>query len=231
MTPQTAMVLAAGKGTRMRPLTNDRPKALVTVNGKALIDHVLDRLVEAGVRRAVVNVHAFADMLEDHLAKRRDIEIAISDERALLMETGGGVVQALPLLGADPIIVCNIDSVWTEPTGSAIARLAAGYDRATMGARLMLSRVTPPVQEILERSGVAEVIGRESIYPSILDAVLDHASRDPEGGGATRQLVADGLERAAETVTALAERSTEPDRERLSALATAIRAEGERARP
>jgi MurNAc alpha-1-phosphate uridylyltransferase len=123
----------------MRPLTNDRPKALVTVNGKALIDHVLDRLVEAGVRRAVVNVHAFADMLEDHLAKRRDIEIAISDERALLMETGGGVVQALPLLGADPIIVCNIDSVWTEPTGSAIARLAAGYDRATMGARLMLA--------------------------------------------------------------------------------------------
>jgi MurNAc alpha-1-phosphate uridylyltransferase len=133
------MVLAAGKGTRMRPLTNDRPKALVTVNGKPLIDHVLDRLVEAGVQRAVVNVHAFADMLEDHLSKRRDIEIAISDERALLMETGGGVVQALPLLGSDPFVITNIDSVWTEPTGSAIARLAAGYNPETMGARLMLA--------------------------------------------------------------------------------------------
>jgi MurNAc alpha-1-phosphate uridylyltransferase len=133
------MVLAAGNGTRMRPLTNDRPKALVTVAGKPLIDHVLDRLVEAGVQRAVVNVHAFADMLEDHLAKRRDIEIVISDERAQLMETGGGLVQALPLLGADPIVVANIDSVWTEPSGSAIARLAAGFDRETMGARLMLA--------------------------------------------------------------------------------------------
>lgn len=138
-TPQTAMVLAAGKGTRMRPLTNDRPKALVTVGGKTLIDHVLDRLVEAGVERAVVNVHAFADMLEDHLSHRRDIEIVISDERALLMETGGGLVQALPLLGSDPIVVANIDSVWTEPAGSAIARLAAGFDRNAMGARLMLA--------------------------------------------------------------------------------------------
>ncbi len=138
-TPRTAMVLAAGKGTRMRPLTNDRPKALVTVQGKALIDHVLDRLVEARVERAVVNVHAFADMLEAHLSKRRDIEIVISDERALLMETGGGMVQALPLLGDEPIVLANIDSVWTEPSGSAIARLADGFDRATMGARLMLA--------------------------------------------------------------------------------------------
>lgn len=138
-TPHTAMVLAAGLGTRMRPLTDDRPKALVTVNGKALIDHVLDRLIEAGVKRAVVNVHAFADMLERHVQRRRDIDIVISDERAQLMETGGGVVQALGLLGPDPIVLTNIDSVWTEASGSAIARLAAGYDRTRMGARLMLA--------------------------------------------------------------------------------------------
>lgn len=137
--PHTAMVLAAGLGTRMRPLTNDRPKALVTVAGRALIDRVLDRLIEAGVKRAVVNVHAFADALEAHVKRRRDIEIVISDEREELMETGGGVKQARPLLGDDPIIVCNIDSVWDEPSGSAIARLAKGFDASRMGARLMLA--------------------------------------------------------------------------------------------
>ncbi|MES1198837.1 MAG: nucleotidyltransferase family protein [Pseudomonadota bacterium] len=139
MTPKVAMVLAAGLGTRMQPLTNDRPKALVTVAGKALIDHVLDRLVEADVQRAVVNVHAFADLLEAHVKKRRDIEIVISDERARLMETGGGVRQARALLGDDPIFVSNIDSVWEEPMGSAMLRLARGFDSRAMGARLMLA--------------------------------------------------------------------------------------------
>lgn len=139
MTPHTAMVLAAGLGTRMRPLTNDRPKALVTVSGRALIDHVLDRLIAAGVKRAVVNVHAFAGLLEAHVKRRSDIEIVISDERAQLMETGGGVRQARPLLGDAPIVVCNIDSVWEEPHGSAIARLCAGFDPAKSGAKLMLA--------------------------------------------------------------------------------------------
>jgi len=136
------MVLAAGLGTRMRPLTNDRPKALVVVGGRTLIDHVLDRCVEAGVQRAVVNVHAFADMLEKHVKRRTDIEIVISDERDLLMETGGGVRKALPLLGDDPFVVCNIDSVWEEPTGSAIARLARGYYNNSMGARLLLAAMS-----------------------------------------------------------------------------------------
>ena len=135
------MVLAAGLGTRMRPLTNDRPKALVTVRGRALIDHVLDRLVAAGVKRAVVNVHAFADMLEAHVKRRTDIEIVISDERAMLMETGGGIRQARPLLGDEPIIVCNIDSVWEEPQGSAIAGLARGFNASTMSTRLMLASI------------------------------------------------------------------------------------------
>lgn len=139
MIPKTAMVLAAGLGTRMRPLTNDRPKALVSVGGRALIDHVLDRLTSAGVERAVVNVHAFADLLEAHLKRRNDIDIVISDERAKLMETGGGVRQARPLLGDAPIIVCNIDSVWEEPSGSALARLARGFDPTRMRARLMLA--------------------------------------------------------------------------------------------
>ncbi len=138
MTPNTAMVLAAGLGTRMRPLTNDRPKALVDVGGKALIDHMLDRLRDAGVSRVVVNVHAFADMLEAHLARRRDLAVAISDERARLMETGGGVKQARSLLGDAPILVANIDSVWEEPAGSAVARLCAA-PLEPGAARLMLA--------------------------------------------------------------------------------------------
>jgi len=111
----TAMVMAAGHGTRMRPLTNDRSKAMVEVGGRPLIDHMLDRLAEAGVSRAVVNVHAHADHLEAHLKARKSWpEIVISDERDQLLETGGGVVKALPLLGNDPIFICNIDAVWIE---------------------------------------------------------------------------------------------------------------------
>ena len=134
-----AMVLAAGLGTRMRPLTLTRPKCLVTVGGVTLLDHMLDRLVAAGIERVVVNVHAFADLLEAHLRTRRDVEIVISDERDLLMETGGGVRKALPLLGADPFIVCNTDSIWEERQGSAIARLVEGFDPARMDGRLLLA--------------------------------------------------------------------------------------------
>lgn len=138
--PKTAMVLAAGLGTRMRPLTDDRPKALVEVGGRALIDHVLDRLADAGVGRAVVNVHWFADRLETHLAARgRGPEITISNERAELLETGGGLKKAMPLLGDEPVFVANIDSVWTD-RGDALAELAALWDPERMDAALLLAR-------------------------------------------------------------------------------------------
>lgn len=139
MTVDTAMILAAGLGTRMRPLTNDRPKALVQVRGRALIDHVLDRCAEAGIRRVIVNVHAFADLLEAHLRRRVGLEVIISNERERLMETGGGVKQARALLGDGPVLVSNIDSVWSEPQGSAMARLIKGFDASRMGAQLMLA--------------------------------------------------------------------------------------------
>ena len=139
--PTTAMVLAAGLGTRMRPLTNDRPKALVEVAGKALIDHVLDRLVEAGVTRAVVNVHAFADRLEDHLSHRGDLEIVISDERAALLETAGGMKKARPLIGDEPILVANIDSVWIETGEPALQRLIRAWDPERMDDLLLLAPV------------------------------------------------------------------------------------------
>ena len=138
--PRTAMVLAAGLGTRMRPLTNDRPKALVEVAGRALIDHVLDRLADAGVERAVVNVHWFADRLEQHLrARGRSPEIIISDERAELLETGGGLKKARPLLGDDPIFVANIDSVWTDRR-DALADLVSLWNSNPMDAALLLAR-------------------------------------------------------------------------------------------
>jgi MurNAc alpha-1-phosphate uridylyltransferase len=134
----SAMVLAAGLGTRMRPLTDTRPKCLVTVGGKTLIDHMIDRLVAAGIERVVVNVHAHADLLETHMKTRRDVEIIISDERALLLETGGGVRKALPLLGSAPFIVANTDAIWDERGASAIGALMEGFDPNRMDARLML---------------------------------------------------------------------------------------------
>jgi MurNAc alpha-1-phosphate uridylyltransferase len=114
----------------MRPLTDDRPKALVEVGGRPLIDHVLGRLAEAGVERVVVNTHAFADMLEAHLARRTDLEVIISDERAALLETGGGLRKARPLLGAAPILVANIDTMWTDD--DLIPRLIDAWDAARM---------------------------------------------------------------------------------------------------
>ncbi|WP_313101921.1 N-acetylmuramate alpha-1-phosphate uridylyltransferase MurU [Brevundimonas sp.] len=133
------MVLAAGLGTRMRPLTNDRPKALVEVGGRALIDHVLDRLADAGVEQAVVNVHWFADRLESHLAARTLPAVVISDERAELLETGGGLKKARPLLGDDPVFVANIDSVWID-RGHALADLIRLWDPERMDAALLLAK-------------------------------------------------------------------------------------------
>ena len=134
----TAMVLAAGLGTRMRPVSADKPKPLVLLARKPLIDHVLDRLANAGIARAVVNVHHRADQIERHLKARQKPEIQISDERAHLLDTGGGVKSALPLLGADGFIVHNSDSVWREGVGSNLARLMAAWDHERMDCLLML---------------------------------------------------------------------------------------------
>ena len=141
-TPRTAMVLSAGLGTRMRPLTDKLPKPLVEVGGKPLIDHVLDRLAEAGVERAVVNVHHFAEQLERHLAARKQPQVVISDERGLLLGTGGAVVKALPELGAAPFFHVNSDSIWVDGVTPNLARLAAAFDPAAMDALLLLAPTT-----------------------------------------------------------------------------------------
>lgn len=138
--PDTAFILAAGLGTRMRPLTDDRPKSLVEVAGKTLLDHMLDRLKAAGAKRFVVNVHYFADRLEAHLKTRTDLDIIISDERAALLETGGGLKKARALLGDDPIWVANTDSVWTGDD-DALDRLAAAWQPDEMAACLLLANM------------------------------------------------------------------------------------------
>lgn len=135
----TAMVLAAGIGQRMRPLTDTVPKPLVRLGDRTLLDHALDRIAAAGIGRAVVNVHYKADQIERHLAGRTSPHITISDERALLLETGGGVLNALPLLGAAAFLIHNSDSVWLEGPASNIAALCRLWDDARMDALLMLA--------------------------------------------------------------------------------------------
>ncbi|MCP3729186.1 nucleotidyltransferase family protein [Sphingomonas sp. MG17] len=133
------MVMAAGLGKRMRPLTATRPKPLVEVAGKPLIDHVFDRLRSAGVKRAVVNVHYLADALEAHVSHRvKDIEVIVSDERKQLMETGGGLVQAREWLGDGPFVCVNSDNLWVDGPIDAIRQLAAAWDDAKMDALLLL---------------------------------------------------------------------------------------------
>lgn len=137
--PTTAMVLAAGYGKRMRSLTSGKPKPLVEFMGRPLIDHVLERLAEAGVTRAVVNVHHFADLLQVHLNGRSSPQILISDEAQKLLETGGGIRKALPLLGGDPFLLVNSDSLWIEGREPNLQRLAAHFDPQRMDGLLLLA--------------------------------------------------------------------------------------------
>lgn len=139
--PSRAMVLAAGLGRRMRPLTATTPKPLIEVAGKPLLDHMLDRLAEAGIDQAVVNVHYLPELIETHLARRRARapRIKISDERARLLETGGGVKKALGELGGAPFLVVNTDNVWCEGPRPNLKRLIDYWDETRMDALLLLA--------------------------------------------------------------------------------------------
>jgi len=139
MMPKSAIVLAAGLGTRMRPYNGHVPKPLVTVGGKSLIDYSLDRLAEAGVELAVVNVHHLADAIERHLAARQHPRILISDERGALLGTGGGISKALPQLGAAPFFLVNSDTLWLDGPTPNFARLAEAFDANIMDGLLLLS--------------------------------------------------------------------------------------------
>ena len=156
--PDTAMVMAAGKGTRMMPLTADRPKPLVKVAGTTLLDHVLDQLRSAGVGKIVVNVHYLPDQIEAHLAAHAaDFAVTISDERELLRDTGGGLIQALPKIGADPFYCVNADNWWVDEGGNALIDMAKAFDAERMDV-LML--VVP-----FERAGNTEGLGDFDMDP------------------------------------------------------------------
>jgi len=142
MMPNSAMVLAAGLGTRMRPYNGHVPKPLVAIGGKSLIDYGLDRLADAGVERAVVNVHHLADALERHLASRKKPRIVISDERGELLGTGGGIAKALPKLGDAPFFLVNSDTLWLDGVKPNFARLGEAFDADAMDALLLLAPTT-----------------------------------------------------------------------------------------
>lgn len=137
--PHTAMVLAAGFGTRMRPLTDHTPKPLMRVAGKPLLDHVLDRLAEVGVDQAVVNVHYLGEQIIAHTASRQTPKVIISDERSEVLGTGGGVVKALPLLGSEPFFHLNADTLWIDSVAPNLQRLADAFDPARMDVLLLMA--------------------------------------------------------------------------------------------
>ena len=143
--PKRAIVLAAGLGTRMRPHSDQVPKPLVKVSGKALIDYALDRLDDVGVEQAVVNVHYMADALESHVTKRKRPRVIVSDERKELMGTGGGVVKALDHLGDAPFFYMNSDTLWIDGVKPNLLRLAETFDPAAMDALLLLAPTTTSI--------------------------------------------------------------------------------------
>ena len=139
VTPRKAMVLAAGLGRRMRPLTERMPKPLVRVAGRPLLDHVLDKLAAAGVSEAVVNVHYLPDQIIDHVAARKSPRVIISDERNQVLGTGGGVVKALPILGSEPFFHVNSDTMWIDGVQSNLKRLEEAFDPARMDILLLMA--------------------------------------------------------------------------------------------
>ena len=172
-TPRRAMVLAAGLGKRMRPLTDTLPKPLVAVAGKPLLDHVLDRLADAGVEHAVVNVHYLGEKIVDHLKPRDRPKIAISDETGVLLETGGGVVKALPLLGDAPFYHINSDTIWIDGVKPNLVRLAEAFDPARMDALLLLAPTAGSIgydgrgDFAMTPDGVLERRGERAVAPFV----------------------------------------------------------------
>ena len=140
-----AMIMAAGFGTRMRPLTNTIPKPLVKVQGRALIDHVMDRLVAAGVKTIVVNIHYMGDQIKAHVEKRKDVEIIISDETDTILDSGGGIFKALPHFKGEPFFHANADTVWVEGASHALDRLKAAWNPDEMDALMLLASTVTTV--------------------------------------------------------------------------------------
>ncbi|MFC0217633.1 MurNAc alpha-1-phosphate uridylyltransferase [Pseudochelatococcus lubricantis] len=174
-TPTSAMVLAAGLGKRMRPVTTTLPKPLVRIAGRSLLDRALDRLVSAGVQRAVVNVHYLPDLVEQHLKHFDGLEIVISDERAKLLETGGGTKKALDRLGPDPFLVVNTDAMWLEGPTSNLSRLIRRWNADEMDILLLLATSSNSIGHEGSGDFIMEPDGRLSRRPERLVAPFIYA--------------------------------------------------------
>jgi MurNAc alpha-1-phosphate uridylyltransferase len=174
---QSAMVLAAGLGQRMRPVTDTLPKPLVKVGGRALIDHALDRVAEAGIGTAIVNVHYLADLIEAHVRSRQRPMVVVSDERGELLETGGGIKRALPLLGAKPFLVLNSDSLWIERRKSNLVRLREVWQPEHMDILLLVAAADESLgyqgrgDFLLDASGRLERRGERDSAPFVYAGV------------------------------------------------------------
>lgn len=136
---ETAMILAAGKGTRMQPLTFKTPKPLIKVGGKCLIDHNLDMLAAAGIKKVVVNTHYLSEQIEHHLATRKDFDVMISSEKEQLLDSGGGIKNALNLLGSGPVLALNADTFWLDTHQNTLCAMLENWDAAAMDVLLMLA--------------------------------------------------------------------------------------------
>jgi MurNAc alpha-1-phosphate uridylyltransferase len=174
---RSAMVLAAGLGQRMRPITDRVPKPLVEVGGRPLIDHALARLAEAGIERAIVNVHHLADQVEGHLRRCPTPAIVLSDERGELLETGGGIKRALPLIGAEPFLALNSDSLWIEGPQANLRGLTAAWDGRRMDMLLLLASTATSLgydglgDFVMDPEGLLERRGERQLAPFVYAGV------------------------------------------------------------
>jgi MurNAc alpha-1-phosphate uridylyltransferase len=188
------MIMAAGFGTRMRPLTDDRPKPLVTVRGRSLLDHAIDRLVAAGVQMVVINLHYRAEQVKEHLAKRRDIEIRYSLEEEIL-GTGGGVVKALPFFSGESFFILNSDSVWVEGYVAPLTAMQRMWDESRMDGLLLLAAMTTAMgyegrgDFLLDTNGhlarVPELTSSPYAYPGVQIVHPRLFANAPEGSFST----------------------------------------------
>lgn len=180
-TPDIAMVFAAGLGTRMRPITDTLPKPLVEVGGKTLLDHVLDSLVSAGIKKAIVNIHYLPALISDHLQHRNTPEIILSDESDKLLDQGGGIRKVLDTIGSDSFFITNTDSFWCgnpgSKTGSNIQRLAQQWDPDVMDVLLLLAPVTNSIgvdwkgDYLMHTDGTLERRGTRTSVPYVYAGV------------------------------------------------------------
>jgi MurNAc alpha-1-phosphate uridylyltransferase len=203
--PKKAMVLAAGLGTRMRPITDSIPKPLVEVYGKTLLDHGLDALARSGVEEAVINVHYLADQIEAHVANRTDLKIIISDERDGLLDSGGGIANALPHLGEDPFYLINADSFWIEGYEPNLVRMANEWNEQDMDIMLLLSSMSNAVgfgsrgDFSMDPDGRLERRGEKKIAPFAYAgaAILDPAifAKAPKGAFSLNRQFDEALEK------------------------------------